>query len=146
MTDKSVSEIAFEIGYEQDEFASKEIARLSNVLSKDNCSLFVDVFENICKKSQECYNKAKEYGDDVLEYGADRLFVPFHRLFFGWSNASAHDFTWKAFVDDMIDSGAVHVEIHNKQDSEYGETDTCIRLFFNSEKNTIGCVEFGFPD
>lgn len=146
MAEKSLSEIAFEIGYEQDAFASKEIAKLPDTLSKDNCSLFIDVFENIQRKSQESYNKAKEYGDDVLEYGADRQLVPFHRLTFGWSNAYTHDFTWKAFLEDMLETGAVHVEIHNKQDSEYGETDTCIRLFFNSEKNTIGCVEFGFPD
>lgn len=146
MAEKSWPEIAFKIGYEQDVFASKEIAKLSDTLSEDNCSIFIDVFENIQRKSQECYNKAKEYGDNVLEYSADRLLVPFHRLTFGWSNAYTHDFTWKAFLDDMLDAGAVHVEVHNKQDSEYGKTDTCIRLFFNSEKDTIGCVEFGFPD
>ena len=146
MAEKSVSEIAFEIGYEQDEFASKEIAKLPDTLNKENLSLFIDVFDNIRRKSQEYYNKAKEYGGDVLEYGADRLLVPFHRLTFGWSNASTYDFTWQAFLEDMLDAGAVHVEIHNKQPNEYGDTGTCIRLFFNSEKNTVGCAEFGFPD
>ena len=56
------------------------------------------------------------------------------------------DFTSESFVEDMLEHNAVSVEKHLKNPDEYGDLGICVRLFFTSTMNSVGCVEFGFPD
>lgn len=144
---ENVYEIARRIGTELDRVASHEVLKFPKVLTPENKHLFIEAFDRIDRKVLDGQKEARSYGDDVLDCGADRMLVPFHRLTWEWANAYTNDFTWEAFIDDMLHSGAVNIEVHAKELHECGDSGSCVRVFFfNRETGSAGCVEFGFPD
>lgn len=79
-----------------EKFASKQFKKLPDVLSEDN----IEAFENILYSVDElCADNPRAY----------RLTMPFHKLTFGWQSAFAHGFTWKDFLNDIIDNNYINI-------------------------------------
>lgn len=96
-----------------EKFASKQFRKLPEVLSEDN----IDLFETIL------YSIDKLCADNPNAY---RLTMPFHKLTFGWQSAYAHGFTWKDFLNDIIDNN------YNNVRKVLNKSIPCIIFYNNS--------------
>ena len=139
-------QIATSIGFMLDRFESRLVEKLPATLTRENAHLFLRAFEDIETLTQSGYETAQKVGDDVLDYGAERMLVPLHHLAGEWCNAYTSDFTWEAFLDAMIESGDIMVRIQNKTFEECGDSSKCIRIFFGDGSRDSACAEYGFPD
>ena len=144
--ESNIQEIATNIGFMLDNFASRLVEKLPATLARENAHLFLRAFEDIETLTQSGYETAQKVGDEVLDYGAERMLVPFHHLTLEWCNAYTSDFTWEAFLDAMIESGDTTVRVQNKTLEDCGDSSKCIRIFFGDGSRDNACVEYGFPD
>ena len=96
-----------------EQFASEQLKKLPDILSKDN----IEVFETIL------YSIDKLCADNPNAY---RLTMPFHKLTFGWQSAYAHGFTWKDFLNDIIDNN------YNNVRKVLNKSIPCIIFYNNS--------------
>ena len=139
-------QIATSIGFMLDRFVYRLVEKLPATLTRENAHLFLRAFEDIETLTQSGYETAQKVGgDEVLDYGAERMLVPLHHLTWEWCNAYTSDFTWESFLDAMIESGDTTVRIQNKTFEECGDSSKCIRIFFGDGSRDSACVEYGFP-
>ena len=144
--ESNIQEIATNIGFMLDRFVYRLVEKLPATLMRENSHLFLRAFEAIETLNQSGYETAQKVGDEVLDYGAERMLVPLHHLTQEWCNAYTSDFTWEAFLDAMIESGDTTVRIQNKTFEECGDSSKCIRIFFGDGSRDSACAEYGFPD
>ena len=122
------------------------VEKLPATLMRENSHLFLRAFEDIETLTQSGYETAQKVGDEVLDYGAERMLVPLHHLTQELCNAYTRDFTWESFLDAMIESSDIMVRIQNKTFEECGDSSKCIRIFFGDGSRDSACAEYGFPD
>lgn len=144
--ESSIQGIATHIGFMLDSFVYRLVEKFPTTLTRENTHLFLRAFEDIETLTQSGYETAQKFGDDVLDYDAERMLVPLHHLTWEWCNAYTRDFTWEAFLDSMIESGDTTVRIQNKTLEDCGDSSKCIRVFFGGGSRDNACVEYGFPD
>ena len=144
--ESNIQEIATNIGFMLDRFVYRLVEKLPATLMRENSHLFLRAFEDIETLTQLGYETAQKVGDEVLDYGAERMLVPLHHLTQEWCDAYTSDFTWEAFLDAMIESGDTTVRIQNKTFEECGDSSKCIRIFFGDGSRDSACAEYGFPD
>lgn len=142
----NIKETANSIGFMLDFHASFLLKTLPETLTRKNLHLFLKAFDCIESVTEYGYETAKKFGDEVLEYGAERMLVPFHHLTWSWENAYTRDFTWEAFLNSMIESGDTIVQIYNKTFDECGNTFKRMRVVFGNGERENAYVEYGFPD
>lgn len=128
--ESNIQDIATHIGFMLDSFVYRLVEKFPTTLTRENAHLFLRAFEDIETLTQSGYETAQKVWDDVLDYGAERMLVPFHHLTWEWCNAYTSDFTWEAFLDAMIESGDTTVRIQNKTLKDCGDSSKCIRGIF----------------
>lgn len=135
-------EKACEIGAGLDSKALSLLSELPSEINKENAYEFVLILGKLDEACCLSYRELKQTNSELLDYGAERMLIPFHHLTYGWQNCYCKDFSWQAFIDDIIDScnGCAHCQFTN------GKYDGIYRIPMRLYIGDSWMVEFGYPD
>lgn len=113
---------------------------LPNYISAENEGMFVTVCERVSKITTDAFTEAESLGCRDYFSGWRRLFAPWWKNSYGkWEYAYGAGFTWKQFLDYIIESRCTNVEVNKSIDTP--------RILF-SDKNGVQqfCIELGRED
>lgn len=113
---------------------------LPNYISTENEGMFVTVCERVSKITTDAFTEAESLGCVDYFSGWRRLLAPWWKNCYSkWEYAYGAGFTWKQFLDYIIESDCTSVEVNNKIDTP--------RILF-SDKNGVPqfCIELGRED
>lgn len=116
------------------------LTTLPNCISTENEETFVNVCERISDVTTNAFAEAESLGCRDFFSGWRRLLAPFWRNGYGkWECAYGDGFTWKKFLDYIIENNCNDVEINK---------DKNIPFILFTDKNKIDqfCIELGKED
>lgn len=113
---------------------------LPNFITPENEGMFVTVCERIGKITTDAFTEAESLGCRDFFSGWRRILAPWWTDSYGkWEYAYGEGFTWKQFLDYIIESDCTSVEVNKNIDTP--------RILF-SDKNGVQqfCIELGRED
>lgn len=116
------------------------LTTLPNNVSTENEEMFVTVCERISDITTDAFTEAESLGCRDFFSGWRRLLVPFWRNSYGeWEYAYGDGFTWKQFLDYIIESKCNDVEVIK-------DRNVPLILFTDKIDANQFCIELGKED
>lgn len=92
------------------------LATLPNYITIENEDTFVSVCDKIEKITVDAFDEAKALGCRDIFSGWRRILTPWWKNSYNkWEYAYGEGFTWKQFLDYIIECGCDKVEVSNEQ-------------------------------
>ena len=109
-------------------------------LTAENKNDFVDICERIENITKDAFTEAESLGCRDFFSGWRRVFAPWWKGSYNtWEYAYGDGFTWKQFIDYIIENNCNNVAVKKDQN---------IPMIFFADKNKINqfCIELGKED
>ena len=104
------------------------MSKLPKMLSKDNLNIFATACKETDKLCKDAFEEAEKRGVRDIFSGWRKLLIPFWKFGGHWENAYGTGFTWKQFLETILEEGCTKVSLSkNKKHPE---------LFFQKKNKT----------
>ena len=119
---------AEQLGVEMVEQIYSIMSKLPKILSKDNLNTFSNVCKKVDKICKGAFEEAEKIGVRDIFSGWRKLLIPFWKFGGQWENAYGTGFTWKQFLETILEEGCTEVSLN--RDKKHPE------LLFQKENKT----------
>lgn len=116
------------------------LSTLPNYISTENEDMFVSVCKRISDITTDAFTEAESLGCRDFFSGWRRLLVPFWRNGYGkWEYAYGDGFTWKQFLDYIIESNCNDVVVIK-------DRNVPVIVFIDKNKDEQFCIKLSVED
>ena len=100
-----------QLGTEMTDQTYSIMSKLPNMLSKDNLNIFANACKETDRICKDSFKEAEKRGVRDIFSGWRKILIPFWKFGGCWENAYGTGFTWKQFLEKILEENCTEVSL-----------------------------------